>query len=49
MPSLLRPFPIQFIIGGLSLTTVHVRVKLSPAVGLSVEATMLTSFVNVAE
>ena len=47
-PSLPTPLPIHFMTVSLSLVTVHVRVMFSPAVGLSLEASMLTSLVKVA-
>ena len=40
------PLPIQLRLGGLSLVTVQVSVKLSPAVGWSVDASILTSLVK---
>ena len=45
-PSLSTLFPTHFSVGILSLITVHVRVKLSPAVGWSSEASISTSFVK---
>ena len=44
--SLPVPSPTHLMMGGLSLTTVHVSVIFSPAVGLSVEASILKSLVK---
>ena len=48
-PSLPTPLPTHSMMVGLSLVTVHVRVMFSPAVGLSVETSILTSLVKVAK
>ena len=46
LPSLPTPRPTHLKVGGRSLITVHVSVTFSPAVGFSVEASILTSLVK---